>query len=49
MKNNRSKKNKSNISIVKNCYCIFLENASQRTQGGYGPRQEAPFAKRFHR
>jgi len=34
MKNSRPIKNKSNKFIVKNHYCIFLENASKKTQGG---------------
>ena len=36
MKKNRSEKNKSNISIVKNSYCIVLESAGKRTQGSTG-------------
>ena len=35
MKKNRSEKNKSNVSITKNPYCIALKNAGERTQG-YG-------------
>ncbi len=34
------KKNRSNISIVKNSYCVVLENAEKRTQGADGQRVE---------
>ena len=40
MKNNRPEKNKSNISIAKNRYCITLENAGKTTAGGSGPTVE---------
>jgi len=33
MKNNRSNKTKSNMSILKESYCITLKNAGQRTHG----------------
>jgi len=40
MKNNGFVKNKSNISILKNFYCIILENAEKRTQGREGNKLE---------
>ncbi len=40
MKKNRSEKNKSNVSISKNPYCIALENAGERTQGKHGSATE---------
>ena len=40
MKKNRSKKNKSNVSITKNPYYIALKNAGKRTAGNYGQRSE---------
>ena len=36
MKNNKSIKNKSNISVLKNHHCITLENAGKKTAGGSG-------------
>ncbi len=32
MKKNRPEKNKTNISISKNPYCVVLENAGKRTR-----------------
>ncbi len=40
MKNNKSAKNKSSISTLKNFYCVTLENAGKRTQGKQGSKSE---------
>ena len=42
MKKNRSKKNKPNMSIAKNTYCIALGNAGKRTAGVKGLIMEGP-------
>ena len=50
MKNNKFEKNKSNISTVKNRYCIFLENAGQRTKGrGERGTESSTMPSRNHR
>ena len=43
MKKNRSEKNKSNISTLKNLYCVVLENAGKRTAGKGGARMESRY------
>ena len=48
MKNNKSGKKKFNISIVKNHYCISLDNAGKRTQGAFSGRIEG-LARTGHR
>lgn len=40
MKNNRSVKNKPNMSLFKKSYYITLENAGKKTQGGFGQKVE---------
>ena len=40
MKRMDQKKNKSNVSIAKNPYCIALGNAGERTQGKSGLHAE---------
>jgi len=43
MKKNSSEKNRSNVSISKNPYCIILENAEKRTVGREGDLFEIYF------
>ncbi len=40
MKKMDQKKNKFNVAISKNSYCITLKNAGKRTQGNGGARME---------
>ena len=46
MKKMDQKKNKFNVAISKNSYCITLKNAGKRTQGGGGFGSEG---SRFNR